>query len=581
MKHKWDTAGKFNCLRFIWNLSPSSFIEMITYGILNSAIAVISVWITRQVLSLVHDGYTPKMLWMLLVYGIMLILSAGYSVWYKRYRVQFHAILDFERKLRSQLHRKSQRISNETFEESNANILIRMADGARQNLFRYVEIWISIAMAILQSIAVVVYTSTFHLWFLLLLPMSIIPPCLTLAYQAKIWKKYYEATEQCKWEESEYLKAMIDEVACKESRITYASSLLTEKWLKCRSSRDRIENMKSNMMLFLRVLLTPLEMLGSAGGYLVSLFLLFYGKIDYATCTAGIAAYTSLLSAFSSLVGMLGNETQYWQMIQPFFRYLNLSERTGFTDTLSFEDAIHLDHVSFRYPDQAQNAVEDINLTIKKGEIIAIVGENGAGKTTLAQLITGLFQPSSGIVYYDDRDIATVFEPILHKGQSIVPQAFNRYKMTLADNIAIGDFRKQSHQGIEQQYSKFMSTSGVSPNTMLGKEFGGIELSGGQWQQLSCARGFYKDSDFLVLDEATSAIDPLKEKAMYNAFKDELNGKTGIIITHRLSAIPLADKIIVLERGRVVQAGTHSQLVKEDGLYSQLWDSQTKPFSEE
>ena len=115
---------------------------------------------------------------------------------------------------------------------------------------------------------------------------------------------------------------------------------------------------------------------------------------------------------------------------------------------------------------------------------------------------------------------------------------------------------------------------------MLGKEFGGRDLSGGQWQQLSCARGFYKNSDFLVLDEATSAIDPLKEKAMYDAFKRELDGKTGIIITHRLAAVSMADRILVLDHGRIVQEGSHLELLNEEGLYRQMWNIQANAFTE-
>ena len=135
------------------------------------------------------------------LYGFMLILSAAYSFYYKRYRVQFCTIPIFEQRIRFNLFRKSQKISNETYENPCANKMIRMADGAKQNLFRYAEIWISIFMAVLQAIAVTMYISTFNLWFMFLLPFSTIPPCLTLLYHANLWKRYYEAIEQCKREE--------------------------------------------------------------------------------------------------------------------------------------------------------------------------------------------------------------------------------------------------------------------------------------------------------------------------------------------------------------------------------------------
>lgn len=268
-------------------------------------------------------------------------------------------------------------------------------------------------------------------------------------------------------------------------------------------------------------------------------------------------------------------------MIKPFFDYWAVAERTDSDTSSSLNNEIKLDHVSFHYPGQERFALEDINLSIKKGEVIAIVGENGAGKTTLTNVILGLFLPSNGTVYYDGIDISTVSEASLHKNQSVVPQNFNRYKLSVRDNIVMGNFNDIDERKIEQKKQAFLGDLGISQNTLLGKEFGGRELSGGQWQQLSCARGFYKNSDFLVLDEATSAIDPLKENAMYDAFRAELNGKTGIIITHRLGAVSLADRIIVLQHGRIVQEGTHHQLLTVDGPYLQLWNTQTHAFSEE
>lgn len=578
MKHKQQITKVCSNLRFIWNLAPGSFIEMIAFGLLNCGLSVANVWAIRQMLSVVHGGYGETLFCSVGIYALLLLLSAAYSVWYKRYRVQFHVILDFEKQLRAKLHEKSGRISNETFETHQSNAVIRMADSARQHLFRYVEIWVSIVLAILQAVAVVSYVASFQIWFLLLLPLAIVPPCLELAYQSKHWQKYHKAIEQCQWEESEYLKALTDEVACKESRVTYAATLLSDKWNDSRSTREEIENKRSRKMLGLRLILTPASILGSSGGFLVSVLLLYFGKIDYASCTAGIAAYGSLLAAFSSLAGMFGNESQYRKMIQPFFQYWEFPERAGDSDKLDFEQEIRLDHVSFRYPGQSKNAVEDIDLTIRKGEVIAIVGENGAGKTTLSNLILGLFQPSSGAIYYDQTNTAHVKEPAIHKLQSTVSQTFNRYKMTARDNISIGDFEKQREQEILQRYNEFFSGSSITPDTLLGKEFGGTELSGGQWQQLSCARGFYRDCEILVLDEATSAIDPLKEKAMYDSFRKELAGKTGIIITHRLSAVSLASRIVVLDQGRIVQSGTHQELLREEGLYSQFWNAQTKQF---
>lgn len=591
--------------RLIFQMAPNSFIEMILWSIFSCILSVLSVWATGQIVSLLSYGYSSTMMGLVCLYGILLILSASYSVYYKRYHVQFRVIPAFEQRIRAKLFQKSSMISNEIYEDASAATMIRLADGAKQNLFRYVEIWISILTAILQALVVTMYVSTINAWFLLLLPFSIIPPCLNLLYQSALWKRYHIALEQCQKEESAYFKGLIDEIACKESRITYASDLLISKWKESRKQRDFIEQKKATKLFILQMILIPADFLGSFGGYLISVLLLFYGKIDYAACTAAIAAYASILSALSSLVSMIGYKRQYRKMIQPFFDYLKKDERSACKAPVSFQKEIRLDHVSFHYPQQEKrekngndgrngnngnnkkngnNVLNNINLTIKKGEVIAIVGENGAGKTTLTNIILGLFLPSSGTVYYDETNISSISELELHQKQSVVPQIFARYKMSVWDNIAISEFDRSDHSAdekIKQANLTFLNDSHLSLDTMLGKEFGGWDLSGGQWQQLSCARGFYKNSEFLVLDEATSAIDPLKEKAMYDSFCRELNGKTGIIITHRLGAVSLADKIVVLDHGHIVQEGTHDELLKENGLYSQLWNIQASSFLKE
>jgi ATP-binding cassette, subfamily B, bacterial len=572
--------SKAQKLWFIFKLAPSKFVEMLLWGLFSCILSVCSVWATGHLVSLISGGFSQELLGVVIIYGVLLVLSALYSIYYKRYKVQFKVITEFERKIRTTLFKKSSKISNETYEDSFTANRIRMADGARQNLFRYVEIWISLLMAILQAFAVTAYVSSFNAWFLLLLPFSIIPPCLNLLYQTNLWKRYYKAVEQCKKEETDYLKGLIDDVACKESRLTYASELLTKKWNQSRNQRDSIVKKKSKKLLLLQLPLIPVDFVGSYGGYVVAVILLFSGKIDYAPCAAAIAAYSSIVGALSSLVSMIGYEGQYSRMIQPFFDYLAVSERSSLEKPVVLQEEITLDHVSFKYPSQEKPALEDVCLTIKKGEVVAIVGENGAGKTTLTNIILGLFTPSSGNVLYDGKNVFSVSELELHKRQSVVPQKFNRYKMTVRDNIAIGDFGLQDEKKVAEKYRAFLDGAQVKLDTLLGKEFGGRDLSGGQWQQLSCARGFYKNSDFLVLDEATSAIDPLREKAMYDAFRHELDGKTGIIVTHRLGAVPLADRIVVLVHGCIVQEGTHEELLSQDGPYLRLWKVQTRAYEE-
>lgn len=566
-------------LRYVLKAAPGSFALMVIMGLLKGAASIVSVWAIERIFTYVPAGYSAGLLRSLAVYAAAFLASAAYSVWYMRYHVQFFAIIDFEEKTRRLLHAKSRRISNEDLETPAAYAYIRQADNARQNLFRYGQIYVEAAMTVMQAVMVTAYISSFHILFAVFLPLAVIPSLTEYLFDVRQWKKGYETVTQCQREEAEYEKALVDEVACKESRLTGADALLMRKWKDSRRRRDTIEDDRSKKMFALRLLLSVLICAGNIGGFVVSALLLHAGRIGLSSFTAGVTAYGALTSILMSISGTVGNEIQFRKMIQPFFRYMSLSERGGTERDCTFESEIRLSDVSFTYPNQTQKALDSVSLTIRKGEILAIVGENGAGKTTLVNVLLGLYRPSSGCVRYDGKDIARMTESALHQRQSALSQSFCRYKMSVGDNIAIGDFSKGEDEAIDQWIRQVFPNGEVSRDSLLGKEFGGRELSGGQWQKLSCARSFYKDSDFVVLDEPTSAIDPLREKKLYDRFLKELQGKTGIIVTHRLGAVQMADRIIVLQNGRLLESGTHRELLARGGWYAALWASQASALS--
>lgn len=238
-----------------------------------------------------------------------------------------------------------------------------------------------------------------------------------------------------------------------------------------------------------------------------------------------------------------------------------------------------LSNVSFTYPNSKKYALKDISLSIHKGEKIVVLGVNGSGKTTLSKILLNAYPPSQGEMRYDKVLSSDIDKSSLYAYLSVIPQNFVSYNLTLRENIAISDLE---HLNDDSLIERSLKLSGLptlldevgSLDQQLGREFGGKELSGGQWQKLAIARGLFKSSDFIILDEPTSALDPLLETEILQQFIEIARNKTAIIISHRVGLCKIADRIIVMKDGEICETGTHDELIEKDGEYRRLYTAQ-------
>lgn len=238
---------------------------------------------------------------------------------------------------------------------------------------------------------------------------------------------------------------------------------------------------------------------------------------------------------------------------------------------------IVLDKVCFAYPNSQKNVLKDITLNIRKGEVIALVGQNGAGKSTLAKLLMGLYAPTSGHIMGREAETADGTRKDADSEVTAVFQNFQKYKLTFSENIRIADFDKgEDIAEVVAQAGVDVEKNRLDRDTVLSKEFGGIDISGGEWQRIAIARALYKEHAMIVLDEPTAAIDPIEESRIYREFAQISEGKTTILVTHRLGSVKLADRILVLQRGEVVEQGTHEELMESQGVYYKMYMEQKK-----
>ena len=308
------------------------------------------------------------------------------------------------------------------------------------------------------------------------------------------------------------------------------------------------------------------------------------GQFLFVQQTAGraLGSVSSLVSTVNSMDEDLANLFDYQRFME-----LPIAKQGGKTVPALHRD-IRFKDVSFRYPGSDTLVLDHINLTIKRGQHVALVGENGAGKTTLLKLLAGLYQPVSGEVVVDGVPLKSVNVQTWHRQLGVLSQNFTQYDFaTAAENVWFGDVSKTPSQERvdaalrEAEAAKFVAKlpKGVDSyvNQWMESDDGvkGVDLSGGQWQRLALARNFYRDSPIIILDEPTSAIDALAEARIFDRLFQQKQ-KTIITVSHRLSTVEKADMIFMLAHGKVVEHGTHAELVAQHGAYYHMFESQLR-----
>jgi ATP-binding cassette subfamily B protein len=430
----------------------------------------------------------------------------------------------------------------------------------------------------------------FNPWLILLLLIAVIPAFLGEAhFNEKTYSLVHGQTPERR--ELDYIRYIgaSDETA-KEVKIFNLSD-----FLKSRFAELSAKFYKANKALATKRALWggALAAIGSAGYYGAYVFIIIRtvsGSLSLGDLTFLAGSFNQLRTLLQSMLTRFSTIAEGSLYLKDLFDFFELKpEITSPANPRPFPKPIQqgflFENVGFKYKHAEKWAIRNLNFSLNAGEKLALVGENGAGKTTLVKLLSRLYDPTEGRILLDGYDIKEYDVLELRSGIGVIFQDFVKFQMTAGNNIAVGRIeQKENTPRIEHAASKSLADSVILKlpkgyEQIIGRRFAeGVDLSGGEWQKIALGRAYMRDAQVLILDEPTAALDARAEHEVFVRFSELTKGKTAVLISHRFSTVRMADRILVIENGQLLEIGSHEELLKKEGRYAELFNLQARGY---
>lgn len=488
-----------------------------------------------------------------------------------------------KRVAQTQIHKKMDKIPYGQFEDAKINdSIINSSQTMVNGIFMYFSLNVTYFISdIVSLISSAILLMSYSKVLIFVYPVLMIP---LIGYASSMRASAYNKMEitSLKRKMGGYEDYVSDLKYVKDTRILDCTNAFLKKRKDILQTIERSEMKSEKRVIFYQIITSLISAISYGIVLTIGMILMHYEKLSAAEYASLISLVGVINNVFNKVIDEMKNIPAEEVEIEAGFKLLDMDEGSYYETGISADYEVSLEDVGFKYPFSDEYALKNINLNVRKGQIVAIVGENGAGKTTLAKIILGLYEPTEGKACYDKREICKCIREELFSLTSAVFEDYNKYALTIEENISLSE--KIEKERLDEalkltNVDKIIQKFNAGAKTFLGKKYGGSDISGGEWQKIALARGYYAKSKIVILDEPTAALDPLAEYEMYQQFKKICKDRIGIIITHRLPAAAIADYIYYISNGMITEEGSHLSLISQNGEYANVYSAQKELFA--
>ena len=584
-------------LPLIWQAAPRE-VAFVTFSmVVRGIVPGFSIWINKKIVDAVASGLNSQqldnnvnLLWLIFAWitAILLqnILQPFYNASFRNITEKLSArinllILDKANSFADLIYFEDAHFYNE---------LQLIEDEINRHPLNIIAFFGNTCEYLLNLITMLVLLLPLGWWIpLLLLAASLPKVYFSFKIQWNIWETMSQKSPQAR-KMKYYSDLLLTDTYAKEVRLFGLGTLFKQRYQEAFGDKyQAISQMRGKQAWNLSIWEAV-----SAGGNAIAFYRIVVRAINQQITAGNVLLFIQALDNVQNSLRILFSEFFTLQEALIFMErvYKFLDSKPTMDLTVSDKNipnpitsGIIFDNVSFTYPD-GRLALDRVSFTLKPDRTIALVGENGAGKTTIIKLLARLYDPTAGRILVDGIDLKQLDLTQWRQQIAVVFQDFCHYSLTVGENIALGDLTAlESADRLKLAATKAGIANKIDRlehqyQTLLGKQFDGTELSGGEWQKIAIARAFIRESrsQLLVLDEPTAALDPRSESEIYSRFSELVRGKMAILVTHRLASVSMCDRIIVVKAGRLIEQGTHLELLQQQQEYAHLWQMQAKAY---